>query len=242
MFRSQKFLLAAAVSIAGALAPALHAQTALATLPVPQNVVQLTASGSIEVPQDLMTITLTTTREGSDAATVQSQLKVALDAALAEARKAVQPGQLDVHTGAFSLYPRYTKEGKISTWQGSGELVLEGKDFARISTTAGRIPSLTVGNVAFALSREQRTKVEGEAQAMAIERFKAKASDIARGFGFGSYSLREISVSADEGGGIPRPRMMAAQAKSFSAADAPVPVEAGKSTVTVTVSGGVQLK
>ena len=49
---------------------------------------------------------MTTTREGQDAATVQSQLKQALDAALAEARKAARPGQVEVQTGNFSLYPR----------------------------------------------------------------------------------------------------------------------------------------
>ncbi len=233
----KKFVIA---TIGLALASVLHAQVAAPAMPVPQNVVQLSASGSVEVPQDMLTISLSTTREGADANAIQAQLKVALDAALAEARKSAQPGQLDVRTGSFSLYPRYSKEGKISTWQGTSELVLEGKDFARISATAGRIPGLTIGNVAFSLSREQRLRVEAEAQAMAIERFKAKANEIARGFGFAGYGLREVSVQADDGGAIQRPRMMAMQAKAASA-DMAVPIEAGKSTVAVTVSGAVQL-
>lgn len=218
----------------------LHAQT----LPVPQNVVQLSADGSIEVPQDFLTLTLSTTREAVDAATVQTQLKTAIDAALAEARKSAQPGQLDVRTGAFSLYPRYSKDGKISTWQGTAEMVLAGRDFGRISTTAGRVPALTVNQVEFSLSREQRTQVETQAQAMAIAQFKAKAGEIARSFGFADYSLREVSVNAQEAGGPQRPRVMAMQAKGAAAdmAMAPVPVEAGKSTVQVTVSGAVQLK
>lgn len=207
----------------------------------PRNVVQLAASGSVEVQQDWLTLSLNTTKEGADAATVQNQLKVALEAALAEARKAAQPGQLDVRTGTFSLYPRYTRDGKINGWQGTSELVLEGRDFARISATAGRIQSLTMGNASFGLSREQRTTVEAQAQGIAIERFKAKAADIARGFGFGSYSLREIAVNANDSGPVPRPRMMAMEAKA-AVADAPVPVEAGRATVLVTVSGSVQLQ
>ncbi|MCJ0762997.1 SIMPL domain-containing protein [Variovorax terrae] len=207
----------------------------------PQNVVQLSASGSVEVQQDLLSMSLNTTKEGPDAGTVQNQLKVALDAALTEAKKAAQPGQLDVRTGNFSLYPRYAKDGKISGWQGTAELVLEGRDFARISTTAGRIQTLTMGNVAFGLSREQRAKVEGEAQSIAIDRFKAKAGDIAKGFGFGSYTLREVSVNANDQGFVPRPRMMAMEAKA-AASDMAVPAEAGKSTVVVTVNGSVQLK
>ncbi len=203
--------------------------------------VQLSASGSVEVQQDLLSISMNTTKEAPDAGTVQNQLKVALDAALAEAKKSAQPGQLDVRTGNFSLYPRYARDGKINGWQGTAEMVLEGRDFARISTAAGKVQTLNMGNVVFSLSREQRTKVEGEAQGIAIDRFKAKAGEIAKGFGFGGYTLREVSINANDQGFVPRPRMVAMEAKAASS-DAPVPVEAGKSTVLVTVSGSVQLK
>src|SRR5207237_3516193 len=138
--------------------------------------------GAVEVQQDLLSLSLTTPREGSDAAGVQSQLKSALDAALAEARKGAEPGQMDVHTGVFSVYPRYSGPGRITGWRGTAELVLEGRDFARITQTAARVSTLTIGNVGFGLSREQRAKVESDAQAMAIERFKAKAAELARGF------------------------------------------------------------
>jgi len=208
--------------------------------PPPQNVLQLSASGTVEVQQDLLSMTLSTMRDGTDAAAVQSQLKAALDAALTEARKTAQPGQLDVRTGNFSLVPRYTREGKINGWQGSTELVLEGRDFPRITQAAGRITTLNVGNVGFALSRDQRTRIEVEAQTIAIDAFKQKAGELAKGFGFGGYTLREVSVNSNQGD-PGRPRMMAAQAKSFSS-DAAVPVEAGKTSVVVTVSGSVQLK
>ena len=208
---------------------------------VPQNVVQLAASGTVEVQQDLLTISMATTREGADAAAVQTQLKAALDSALTEAKKAAQPGQLDVRTGNFSLYPRYGKDGKITAWQGTTELVLEGRDIARISATAGKIQTLTLGNVSFGLSREQRQRVEADAQNQAIERFKARAADIAKSFGFTAYTLREVAVIANDQGFIPRPRMMAMEAKA-SMSDAAVPVEAGKTAVVVTVSGSVQLK
>lgn len=205
-----------------------------------QNVAQLSASGSVDVQQDLLSISLNTTRDGSDAGTVQTQLKQALDTALAQAKQAASPGLMDVRTGNFSLYPRYGKDGKINGWQGSTELVLEGRDFPRITSTAGRIQSLTMGNVSFALSREQRVKVEGEAQALAIERFKAKAAEVSKSFGFGGYTLREVSINANDQGYTPRPRAMAMSAKS-DMAEAAVPVEPGKSTVLVTVSGSVQM-
>lgn len=206
-----------------------------------QNVVQLSANGAVEVAQDLLSIAMSTSRDGSDASLVQSQLKTALDAALIEAKKAAHPGQLEVRTGNFNLSPRYGRDGKPVGWQGSVELILEGRDFSRISSTAGRIQTLTVSNVSFNLSREQRAKVEGEAQAMAIERFKFRANEIARSFGFAAYTLREVSVSSNDQGFVTRPRLMQFEARA-AVADAPLPVEAGKTSVVVTVSGTVQLK
>jgi predicted secreted protein len=168
-------------------------------------------------------------------------LKAALDAALAEAKKSAQPGQLDVRTGNFALYPRHTREGRISGWNGTAELILEGRDFARITQAAGRIQTMTLGGISFGLSREQRARVEGEAQTLAIDRFKSKAAELARGFGFSGYTLREVAVNANEPGFTPKLRM-AAQDARVASAEAAVPVEPGKSTVMVTVSGSVQLR
>ena len=207
-----------------------------------QNIAQLGSSASVEVQQDLLTIFMNTSISGSDANSVQAQLKQALDGALAVAKPAVLPGQLDVRTGNFSLYPRYDKTSKINGWQGTTELVLEGRDFARITSTAGKIQSMTLGNVSFALSREQRSKVEAEAQATAIERFKAKSLEISKGFGFTSYSLREVSINANDQGFQPRGSPQMAMARSSDAESAAIPVEAGKSVVQVNVNGSIQMK
>jgi predicted secreted protein len=224
----------------------LAALAAAADTPPPQNVLQLSTTGTVETAQDLLSLNLTTTREGPDAAGVQAQLKSALDAALAEARKSAEPGQMDVRTGSFAVYPRYSASsgsgsGKITGWRGTAELVLEGRDFARITQAAARVSTMTIGSIGFGLSREQRAKVETDAQTQAIERFKAKALELARGFGFSGYTLREVNVAANDFGG-PRPMMRMTAAAQGMAESSPVPVEAGKATVTVTVSGSVQLK
>jgi predicted secreted protein len=207
----------------------------------PQNVLQLSANATVEVQQDLLTMTLSTTREAADAATVQTQLRSALDAALVEARKSAQPGQLDLRTGSFNLVPRFSREGKMTGWRGTASLVLEGRDFPRITQTAGRISTLSIANIGFGLSREQQARTETEAQAVAIDNFKQRADELAKGFGFGGYTLREVSVNAHQGGPV-QPRMMAMEAMAKAASDAPVPIEAGKANVVVNVSGSVQLK
>jgi predicted secreted protein len=217
------------------------------TLPPPQNVVSLSATASVEVVKDWLTVVFSTTREGADAAAVQSQLRQALDTALTEARKAARPGQLEVQTGAFSLYPRYapvnpktpTGQPAIAGWLGNAELVVEGRDTQSIAQLTGRIQTLSIARVGFSLSREAREKVDGDVTAQAISRFRARADAVSRQFGFSGYTVREVNVSSNEPPGQIQP-MMRAQA-SRAMADESLPVEAGKAVVSATVSGSVQM-
>ncbi len=221
-----------ALFVAGA-----HAQT----LPVPQNVVSLSATASIEVVRDWLTVAFSTTREGSDASVVQAQLKQLLDVALTEARKVAKPGQVEVQTGQFSLVPRYAPKGNtITGWQGSTELIVEGRDTQTIAQLSGRINTLTIARTGFSLSRDAREKVEGDVAAMAIERFRVRAEAVSKQFGFAGYTLREVAVNTDGGASPPQP-MYRMQAQRATAEDAALPVEAGKAVVSANVNGSVQM-
>jgi predicted secreted protein len=228
---------------------ALTAEAASAQTPQPpENVVTLSASASAEITKDWLGVVFSTARDGTDAAVVQAQLRAALDSALAEARKVARPGELEVQTGSFAIYPRYapvnpkggSQQGGIAGWQGSTELRVEGRDAQAIAQLTGRIQTLSIAQVGYTLSREAREQVEGEVAAQAIARFRVRADAVARQFGFGSYVLREVVVSSSEpaAGFAPMMRLQAARA----VADEPLPVAAGKALVSATVSGSVQLK
>lgn len=217
------------------------ALAAEATPAAPQGVVSLSSSASVEVTRDLLSVTMNVTKEGSDAASVQSQIKQALDAALVEARKVAKPGQLEVQTGNFSLYPRYSQKGLITNWIGSTELLIEGRDLQAIGQLSGRISTMTIARVAQNISRELREKTEGEAAAEAIARYRTKAADYARQFGYAGYVIREVNVAVgDAVTYAPQPMLRAA--RSAVASDEALPVEAGKGLVTVSVNGTVQMK
>ncbi len=212
----------------------------LAAEPPPSGVVNLVSSATVEVPKDWMSVTLSATRDGPEANAVQSALKQALDTALTEARKVAKPGQVEVQTGNFSMFPRYAKGNTISGWQGSSELVIEGRDMIAIGQLVGRISSLTVARVGYGLSREQREKVEGEVASQAIARFRVKAADYAKQFGYAAFAIREVSVNSEQQAVMmsqPNVRMKSMSASS----DDSLPVEAGKALVTVSVNGSVQM-
>ncbi len=226
-------LLAAALSLGVAAAQAQGAGA-------PGNLLRLSAAATAEVTQDWLTISLAASRDGSDGAAVQQQLKQILDAALAEARRAARPGQIEVRTGGFSLHPRYSSRGGINGWSGRAELSLEGRDAQGIATLAARLKDMPVSNVFYGLSREAREKAEGELAAQAVARFRSKADEYARLFGFGGYSIRDVEIgSGDAMRPVPAPMLRSRTSAAVN--EEPIPVEAGKTAVTLTVSGQVQM-
>ena len=209
----------------------------------PVNVVNLAAQGTVEVKQDWMTATLSATKDGRDAATVQSQLQKVVEGAMTTLRRDAQAGQMEISSGNFSISPRYGNNGKVEGWQGQADIVLQGRDFVRITQAAANVQDMTMGSIGFGLSREAREKVEGEAQAKAIENFRQRAAAISKSFGFAGYSLRDVSVSSSGGFVRPQPRArMMAMSKSMAMDAAPVAVESDKAEVTVSVSGSVQMQ
>jgi predicted secreted protein len=233
------------------LGPAAAVMAQAPVAPAPANVVALSANASVEVANDWLTLVLSTSREGPEANAVQAQLRQALEAALVEARKAARPGELEVKSGAFSLFPRYAPPqqrsngtavaGGIAGWQGNTELLIQGRDVAAITALAGRISTLTVARMSFSLSRQARDKVEADVTAQAIGRFRERASAVTQAFGMGSYTLREVSVSGDEPGQPVMRDMMQMRATAAAPPSGALPAEAGNALVTVSVSGTVQL-
>ena len=211
----------------------------------PSGVLNLSASATVEVTQDVLAAVFTTTREGVDAQAVQSGLKQALDAALAEARKIARPVQVEVQTGNFSLYPRYANPGKnglpvISGWQGTAELLVQGRDVAAIAQLTGRIQSMSIARVGYTLSREVREKLEAEVTAQAIARWRARAALMSQQFGYSGYSVREVNVATNDQQPPPVPMQMKASRASGMVEES-LPTEAGKGEVSATVNGTAQM-
>jgi len=219
---------------------ALASPLARADPPVVADQLSLSASATAEVTNDVLVITFSTQRDGADPAALQAHLTQALNTALAEARKAARPGQVDISTGNFSVQPRYTGKDEPMKWQGVVELRAEGRDFEALAQLVGRIRTLSVAQVGYRLSREAREKIEAEVSTQAIARFRSQAEAHAKAFGFKGVTLRAVEVNTSASSGPPMMRMRAAGADMAMAA-APLPVQAGSSEVSVTVSGSVQM-
>lgn len=205
------------------------------------NLMSLSASASLEPLHDRVELVLAAQQEGPDAAALQRALAQVLGQALERARPETSPGQVELSTGPFQVQPRHDNEGRIRGWFGRAELVLAGQDLARLSALAGKLAGLQLTQVRWGLSPALRQATQAQAQALAVQRFRAKAQSLAQQFGFRDYTLREVQVSD---GDEPRPvsPMMPRAMAGIAAMDMAVPLQAGRGSVSVTVSGSVLLQ
>jgi predicted secreted protein len=210
----------------------------------PSQVLHLSASAQTEVPQDWLVMTLSVQKEASQAPAVQKQLNAVLAAALASATPQAKPGWVEIRTGEMNVSPRYGRDGKINGWQGVAQLILQGRDAVQIASVASSLTDLTVAQIDWRLSPEQKKEAESRIQAEAVAQFQSKAQSLTQQFGFARYTLKEVHVSGQEvGEGVmPRRAAMVAMVAMDSPSAQPVPTLAGRSRVLVNISGSIQLQ
>lgn len=202
----------------------------------------LQATASSEVKQDTVRISLSAEVEAPDQPAAGKKLTAALDDAIKRAR---DTKGVEVRTGGYNVWPNTNSKGKISSWRGQGEIVLESKDFEAAAALASKLSDKTaISNISFSLSREAREAEERKLLKEAAQAFKDRALAAANAFGFSGYRLSKLELGGS-GGPMPMPRMMgaAAMAKDASGGYSPdVPLEAGDVTVSIAVNGTIVLQ
>ncbi|APX77208.1 SIMPL domain-containing protein [Achromobacter insolitus] len=228
-----------AAPLVHAQAPAPAAAEASASR-APELTLQATASS--EVKQDTVRISLSAEVEAQDQPAAGKKLTAALDDVIKRARDVKD---VEVRTGGYNVWPNTSSKGKISSWRGQGEVILESKNFEAAAALASKLSDKTaISNISFLLSREAREAEERKLLKEAAQAFKDRALAAANAFGFSGYRLSKLELGGS-GGAVPMPRMMgaAAMAKDASGGYSPdVPLEAGNVTVSIAVNGTIVLQ
>src|SRR3954454_168156 len=105
----------------------------------PSGVLSLNTQSSAGVPQDVVNITMLYEQEASDPATLTATLNHRAESALQKARGVAG---VTARTGSYSIFPSTDRDGRISTWRGRTEVVLESRDFGAASKLAGQMASI----------------------------------------------------------------------------------------------------
>ncbi len=246
VFSLTKFGAACATVAALSAAPLVHAQAPAPAAAeasasrAPELTLQATASS--EVKQDTVRISLSAEVEAQDQPAAGKKLTAALDDVIKRARDVKD---VEVRTGGYNVWPNTSSKGKISSWRGQGEVILESKNFEAAAALASKLSDKTaISNISFLLSREAREAEERKLLKEAAQAFKDRALAAANAFGFSGYRLSKLELGGS-GGAVPMPRMMgaAAMAKDASGGYSPdVPLEAGNVTVSIAVNGTIVLQ
>lgn len=201
------------------------------------NLINLSASASMEVSNDQVSSQFQITLSGSNT----TQLAQQVNAKSAEAlRVAKNYPAVNIQTGGYTTHPRY-QDGKISGWQVSQQFLLRSEDFDQMSTLLGELQRFgNVQSMQFSVSDARLEETRQQLMTQAIEKFQGQAKMIQQQFGEPGYRL--VNLSINRGGYFPGPyqdRGMMVSESMIKAA--PVAVEAGTNEVTVEVNGQIQL-
>jgi len=198
--------------------------------------IQLSASATGEVDNDLLVAVLYEQREGKDPLALADQVSRAVTAALKRAKK--EP-DIRVQTLDYRTTPVYSKR-VMTGWRVRQSIRLEGRDAARMGQLISELQSqLQVESVGYQISPQARSAAEDRLIQEAIGAFSRRAKLVSLGMGRPGYRLVEMSIHTQDQVG---PRPLAMRAMAADMAPAPPSLEPGSQKVRVEVSGTVELK
>jgi predicted secreted protein len=199
----------------------------------------LNAEASAVIAQDTVIITLAAELSDPSQAKINSSLTKVLDSVMQEAKAAAKDNaKIKVSSGNYRLWPFHDKNGKISNWQGRGEILIESSDFSAASDLAGKLADrMPISNLNFSVSPQARARQEQALLTQAAKAFRDRAQALTDAFGFASYTVRNIDLGGSGAQYQPAPRMMSMAADKAVGA----PLEAGTEQVTLSVRGAIFL-
>ncbi len=219
--------------------------------PEGHTLVNLSATESKNLKQDLLVSTLRMEVSNKDNKIVQKNINETMTKAVALAKKY---DTLKVETGSYSLYENHEpivdeKTGEVKgtkkEWRGSQEITIKSVDSETILKVTGELQDLglVMNNLQYTLAPETFEKEKDALLIVALKKLDNKAAVVAKALGKSGYELADVTVDQ-----APQPPILYARSamKMEMAADAggmaPPVASAGESTVSLTVNARVLLK
>ncbi|MGM0564769.1 MAG: SIMPL domain-containing protein [Pseudomonadota bacterium] len=200
--------------------------------------VNLQVEAQREVDNDTMTVVLEVSHQSESPSGVAEQINRDMQWAVEEAGKVDGVEQETRHYRTFPVY----EKNRLRAWRGSQSLELTGTNFAALSELSRVLQErLQISGMHFSPSPDTREALEQHLIDEAIERFQARAEQVAEGFGARGYELVNIDINTQGSRppGVYRNKSMMAMEAAPDQAPA---VEAGSTQISVSANGQIQLK
>lgn len=205
----------------------------------------VSASESVEVEEDLLIVNLRFETEGKNSQEVQKEINEKMTNALAEVKKHKKIRASTEHYSVYKYSPRVKKGEKRRTiWKGSQSMQLKSKDSTEILKTTGILQSmgLAVNGLSYVVSPELREETRDSLMEKSVEKLLNKAKRVAKVLG--KDDIEVININVDSNNYYPSPMPMRASGLSMKSMDAEsVPVASpGQSRISTTVSATILIK
>ena len=213
----------------------IAANTAAAQEDTVYDRVDLMASASTDVENDLLIATVYAEVEDNDQADAADAVNRAIGWAADQAREI---DGIEIQTTNYNTRPVYANGRRIVGWVARQGLRLESQDAETLSELLGELQQrVAIQSINYGLSKAARDEAEDGLIAEALAQFNRRADLIAGELGHNGFRVVRINVGT-AGGFRPQEAMMRTMAVADVAAPA---IEAGTQSITVTVNGTVEL-
>jgi predicted secreted protein len=246
------FLLLASILVLSFSNSAFAQEDGLKLPPPGTTILNLSATETQKVPQDLLVASLRIEADGTDLVAVQTIVNKAMTEALAVAKK--EEG-LKVTTGGYSVYPydptppnpapHQQNEKLPQRWRAQQTLELQSLKSDAVLKVAGELQSknFAMNNLGYTLSPEKYESVQDELLVKALAKLDTKAALAAKTLKKEKYEMLNVDLQPSG----PVYPMMYARAEmamdSGMAKGMPAPVvAAGETDVSLTVSARALIK
>ncbi len=210
-----------------------QSQFNLAELQSGQILLNLSATESIQVPQDTLQATLEYSAQGADRTAIQAEVNSAIREALQvlENSNGIKFSTLQYYV--YALNPGRGQGSQV--WRAQQGLRLESTDSVAVLDLVGALQGdgLHVTSLSYKLSDQAYEQASQSLMQAALSRLQVSAQETANQLGKGQSALIEVSLDGNRGGGgYPMMRAMAMEADSMQTPSA----SPGETTVSVTVT------
>lgn len=199
--------------------------------------VDLTASASQEVENDLLIAFVFAEVEANDQADAAEDVNQAIAWAAGRARSV---SGITIQTTNYNTRPVYANGRRIVGWVARQSLRLESTDAETLSELLGELQErVAVQSINHGLSKAARDAAEETLIADALAQFNRRANLVAGELG--RMGFRIVRLYVNTSGGNPGVMAFARAQAQFAESVAAPEIEAGTQTLSVTVNGTIEL-
>jgi predicted secreted protein len=225
--------------IGPAVAAALLATAAPAQDEQTYDRVDLTASASAEVENDLLIATVFAEAEDNDQADAAATVNEAIAWAAGRARRV---DGIEIQTTNYTTRPLYANGRRIVGWAARQGLRLQSEDAEALSALLGELQErVAVQSMSYGLSDAARNEAEDRLIREALAQFNRRAGLIAGELGHDGFRIVRLNVGTPGIFFNQREALSMLRQADADIGFAPPEIEAGTQNLTVTINGTIEL-